>query len=486
MSIHAWMLAGLLIGAPPSPATDAAPAPKLEKGLEITWRGTFSEAILRSNVKAFRSYETEARVFVWDVSAKGADIAIFTSIKLKPELKADPVPPVIVRLELARVDPHGKLYHLPAEAFLQLPDQRKPGPMPLMLMEGLPTLETSLFVEFPTDTMKSKQAWDVAEDKRPARSFRIEGLDNIKGARCCKLASTQQTDDWENPRIERAAWRRIETIWVSIKHGYTSRVERTIEKRDPQSGELGFRSKLVYEQIGSMRYPERFGEDRREEVGGAAQFSATYEQLLADVGQSGPQPFEQLLQRIDQHLSSHLSGEAVPYRDAILSVKRKAEAAKRGHIPPAPPQPETVSETAMLTPGKKILDVTLTNLTNSESVRLSKLLGRPALLIYYQPGSAKTAEPVLHFAQSMYERHGQRAFILPLAIGSNESALRQRNDLKLTVSVLAGREIYKLHGVESTPCFVVLDENGIVRKVILGWSEENVAEARTEFERWLK
>jgi peroxiredoxin len=486
MSIHAWMLAGLLIGAPPSPPGDAVPVPKLDKGLEITWRGTFSEAILRPNVRAFRSYEVETRLFVWDASPKGADAALLTSIKLKPDIKPAVPPSAIVRLELVRIDPHGKISMLNADAFTEAPDKRKSSGLPLLFMEGLPTFEPNLFVEFPTSTMKIHQAWDVAEDKRPNHTFRIDGFESVKGARSCRVIATQQTEDWENPHIDQTAWRRVDTISISCKYGYCGRLERSIEKRDPQSGQVGFRSKLACEQVGIMRYPDRFGDDRREEIMAAAQFATFFEQSIREPSRDGTKPFEQLLARIDIHLTSHVPGDAIPYREAILSVKRKAEAAKRGYIPPVPPPPETIGDAASLALSKAAPDITLTNLINNESTRLSKLRGRPVVLLYYQPSSARTAEPVLRFAQTLYERHGAKAFILPLAIGPNDAALKQRNDLTLTVNVVAGREVYKIHGVASAPCFAVLDDTGVVRKMTLGWSDENAGAIRDELEKWLK
>ena len=485
MSIHGWMLTGLLLGATPVAAAEKAPIARLEKGLEIVWRGTFSEAVLRPNVRAFRAYEIETRVFVMDVCPQGTDIALFTSIKFKPDVKVTPEPVPIVRLELARVDPQGKLSLLPASALMEMPEKRKPIAWPLMPLEGLPTLEPSLFVAFPTENLKPGQTWEVAENKRPPLVFRFEGFDSVHGSRCLKIKAIQQTDDWETPSRGQIAWRRGETISVSMKHGYTARLERTIEKRDPQTGDLGFRSKLAYEHVGGFKYPDRFGEDRRQEIVNAIQFADLYEQLLPEAGRSGENPFEQLLQRIEEHLSSHLSGEAVPYREAVLQVKRKAAAARRGNIPPAPSPPE-ISETPTLTVGKCAAEFTAVDLTNGESVRLTKMNSKPVVLLYYQPASAKTAKLVLDFAERLQLRYGEHALILPLAIGSSEAALQQRNELKLSVHVYSGRDVYKLHAIESTPCFAVIDEHARVKQLVLGWSDENVAAIEASLENGLK
>jgi len=490
------MLSGLMLGAPPSLPGDDAPTPKLEKGLEVIWQGTLAEEILRPNVRARRFYEIETRLYVWDVCSNGSDVALFTSIKLKPDLKTTTNhllpekgkanPPAIVRLEMARVDPHGKLTLLTPDSIFETPEKRRTALLPLLPMEGLPTFEPNLFVEFPTQKMKMHQAWDVVEEKRPMRTLRIEAFEPYRGTPCCRLTAIQRTADWENEHIDLAAWRRAEVIRISTKRGFAVRLERTIEKRDPQSGQIGFRSTLTYEQVGYMRYVDRFGEDRRDEVMAAAQFTAMFEQLVAEIGKNGPNPFEPLLQRIEQHTVTHISSEAVPYRQAIISVKRKAQAAARGDIPPQPTPPETITETYALVNGKPAPEITLTNIVNGQSTPLSKLHGRPAVLLYYQPTSGKTAEPVLRYAESLYTQFGGKAFILPMAIGPNDLALQQRNDLKLNVNVLAGREVCRHHGIESAPYFAVIDENGIVRKATLGWSDENADAIRDELEKWLK
>jgi len=485
MSIQAWMLTSLLMGAPPAAPIDAAPAVRLEKGLETNWRGHFSEAILRPNVRAFRTYDVETWAFTVDVMEASADVALLTSITLRPDLKALPRPASIVRLELCRVDPTGKMLLLPLDSLSLPPNRRKPVALPLMAMGGLPTFETSLFIGLPTGNLRLGQTWSVPEEHRPALVYRIDGVDSVRGSRCFKVAAVQQTDDWDRPRPQADPWRRSETILVSAKHGYSARIERTIEKRDSQSSELAFQSKLVYDLNGSLPYPHRLGEERREEIAAAAQFTAEFERLLPDAGRIGERPFELLVQRIDQHVSSHVASEAVPYRQAIMVVRRKAEAARRGDIPPAPPPPET-NDKSLVIMGTPAPDLILTDLTNSKPVSLSSLRGLPVVVLWYQPSSDRTAEPVLHLAQTLFDRFGNKAYILPLAIGDGAASLQQRNELKLTVHVLSGHNVNKLHGISSAPYFEVLDKNGIVKFVAVGWSDDNAGAVQTELEKLLK
>ncbi len=69
----------------------------------------------------------------------------------------------------------------------------------------------------------------------------------------------------------------------------------------------------------------------------------------------------------------------------------------------------------------------------------------------------------MRFAESLYVRHVGKAYILPLAVGDSEKAAQQRLDWGLNVFILSGREAHKEHGIDATPCFVVIDDEGIVR-----------------------
>ncbi len=242
------------------------PCRDLTRDSEITSGGAYQRSHFPAQVGARRTYDVETRFFVLDVFETGVDGALFTSVKLKPEQMGHPDPLPIVRLEFVRIDASGKVSLLPADSLLAPPEKRQPRPLPLMAMESLPTFEPALFVGFPTERLRPGQVWNLPEPRRPALDYRIEGADMMRGSRCVKVSTFQQTENWNQLRSEAAAWRRGDTVWVSAKHGYAIRIERTIEKRDPKAGDPAFRSKLEYDQVGHMRYPVRFGQDRRDEI----------------------------------------------------------------------------------------------------------------------------------------------------------------------------------------------------------------------------
>ena len=52
--------------------------------------------------------------------------------------------------------------------------------------------------------------------------------------------------------------------------------------------------------------------------------------------------------------------------------------------------------------------------------------------------------------------------------------------------VYDGTGVYKVHGLEATPVFVVIDADGVVRHVARGWGRETAAAVTREVERWAK
>ena len=59
-------------------------------------------------------------------------------------------------------------------------------------------------------------------------------------------------------------------------------------------------------------------------------------------------------------------------------------------------------------------------------------------------------------------------------------------DLGTKVPVYDGTDVYKAHGLEATPVFVVVDADGVVRHVSRGWGGETAATVTRELERWAK
>ncbi len=159
----------------------------------------------------------------------------------------------------------------------------------------------------------------------------------------------------------------------------------------------------------------------------------------------------------------HLESQApTPYREAILAVRHDLEGARRGEIPLSVASEET-SGTATVAVGQRVPDFLVSDLTGKESVRLTRLLGRPVFLFFYNPVTENGKE-VLRFAQGLHQRHGDKLSIMALAVGTNADAARkQHTDWRLPFPVLDGNGLHQTFAVDATPRLVVLDREGIMR-----------------------
>ena len=148
----------------------------------------------------------------------------------------------------------------------------------------------------------------------------------------------------------------------------------------------------------------------------------------------GPQ-LSALLNRIAYHLDHQ---PQTPYREAIFQVKRRVEAAQRGETPPAFAAEEKPEATVVAAVGQAAPDFLAPDLATSSTFRLGQVLGKPVLLVFYNPASP-TAADVLGYAQQMSASHAGDLTVLALSMsGDLDAARKQRADSKLTLPVLDG------------------------------------------------
>src|SRR5262245_1560153 len=468
------MLAGLVLAAPPE-----ATGPRLEKGLEVRWAGTFTEASFRPGVRSIRTYDVDTRVFVIDTGDHGADSVIFTRVFLRPDSKTPPSG--VARIELARIDPRGKLSVLPSAADHDNPSP-KARPWPLVQLQGLPCPDAGVFFEHPDKPLKVGLVWSREETGRPIVSWKVTDADSFRGQPAVKIVGEQKTTGYYGERVRQAEWRRQDTLSVLPGNGFASRLERIVERREPEADELAFRSVLTLEHQGRVVYSGRLYEERKDEAVNAAAFTAMLDRLLAAGGRDGAAGFESLVRRIEKYQSDHGASDTVPFREAVVFVRKRAESAAKGNLPPAPPADEPGPDTVLVA-GKPLPDVTVPLVTAEGTITVSRLKGKPVVLAYFQP-TAPSGPGVLKLAQTLQSE--KRGAVLPLAIGDPADAKALHAGLKLTVPVFDGTGVYKSHGLEATPVFVVVDAGGTVRQVIRGWDEETAATVTREFGKTAK
>jgi peroxiredoxin len=449
--------------------------PRLSRGQEIVYSGSFSEESNNKGVRFSSAYRLENRLLILESGPRGADVAVQTVVRLRAlpggktgvAAAGTGAESSSARLETVKVDPQGRLTALPGVT-LAIP------------LDGPPSLECGAFVEVPRQRLGLNQSWEIGEDNRPVATWTLTGNELVGNVRCLKLAGVQQTDDWDEPRGDHAAWRRRDTVWVDPALGIAFRVERTIEWRDAAHREPTRKAVLRYDRETVLQYPRQLFEDRRSEVLQARSFKDTLTPLASDPLKHTTQ-LDTLLSKIAYHLERQ---PPTPYREAILQIKRQAEAARRGETPPAPPS-EPATAITVATVGQTAPDFAAPNLLTKESARLRRWQGQPVLLVFYNATSVVAAD-VLRFAQGVSDSYGQRAKVVGLAMSSDaEQARKQCEQLKLTFPILDGSGLRQTYDVEATPKLMVVDGTGVLRGAYTGWGDETADDAVQELKRWL-
>jgi peroxiredoxin len=446
--------------------------PRLIRAQEFVYSGSFAEEATGASVQFNRAYRVESRILVLQTGAKGTEIALLTVLKARDPgnartiAKADAAPSS-VRLELAKLEARGRLSAEP-NVSLAVP------------IEGPATLECGVFVESPRRRVGPDQRWEVGEDGRPLRVWKITGAELVDGVRCVKLLGTQHSDDWDKPRGDHMAWRRRDTVWLDPVMGIAHRLERIIERRDPARQEPTHRSILRCDLESNMQYPRQLFDDRRNEIHQAHVFSGGLTPLLPDPAKHVTQ-LEALLAKIKNHLEHE---PPTPYREAVLQVKRRAEAARRGESLPVL-SPEKDTPTTVATPGRQAPDFLTTDLLNKEQAQLKKWIGRPIVLVFYSPAS-DSARDLLRFAQRLTDANRPNATVLGLAMSDDAERVHHQHDaLQLSFPILGGTGLRQTYDVASTPKIVVIDGAGVVRAAFTGWGQETPDEVTEELKRWL-
>jgi peroxiredoxin len=447
-------------------------APHLARGQELVFRGQYQEQATGGHLEFNRSYRMETRVFVLETEPKEVDLAVFTILRHRDSRPGASVAPdsaiSSARLERARLDLRG---HLKAEkSSLAVP------------LEGPPLIECGIFLEVPGGRIGPDKTWEVAEPGRPTQVWRNTGSEMVNTYLCYKLVGEQKSEDWDRPRADHVAWRRVDTVWLAPRLGFACRVERLIERREAAHERPTQWGLLRYELDSSLQCPASLAEDRRREVLQAINFREQLAPYQSDPTRY-PRQLNVLLKKVQYHLENH---PPTPYREAVEQVRRHVEAARRGEAPLDSPkdtqQPATLTRAVI---GELAPDFVATNLTGGSSARPRNWTGKPVLLIFYSPASP-TTPAVLRFAQGLAVKSSHRLMVAGMSVSTSaEVVKKQAEDLGIEFPIYDGTGLRITYDIESTPKFVLLDAHGIVRGAWLGWGQEVPGDVGEELRRWL-
>jgi hypothetical protein len=304
----------------------------------------------------------------------------------------------------------------------------------------------------------------------------------LNGGNCLKFVGVQQSEEWDQPRAGRTGWRRTDTVWIQQRSGVAARVERVVEFRPPARTEVTQKNILRYDLESTLQYPGQLSEDRRREINQARLFAESAQPMLGQPSRFAPQ-LKALLGRVEQFVEQQ---PPTPYREAVLQVKRRVEAANRGELPtPTPPAaPETPSTpTTTVRLHEPAPEFYAKDLVTKQSLSLRQWKGRPVLMVFYAPTS-DVAEDLLHFAQALQDRNPPLVVVSCAVGGDVEKIRKQRAEWKLAFPVLDGAGLRISYDVDWTPRVVLLDGAGVVRGIYVGWGEDARGEIRDDVKRW--
>jgi peroxiredoxin len=447
--------------------------PQLARGQELVYSGTFTEEALSPGVQFQRAFRVDTTVFVLDVGNPQCSLAFLTVVS--PRSSPNPrepgntaQPPSSVRLEMLPMDRQGKLQ--PAQpAALTVP------------IEGPPTIECGLFREMPKAKVSVSSTWDANEAGRPPWTWRVEGTESIQNVHCVRVVGVQQSPDWDTPRADSRAWQRRDTLWIASQLGLTYRFERVIERRDAARQTATHRSVLRCDLQSGLTWPGKFYDNRRHEIEQASKFAQEADGWLHDAEKNKPQ-LEGLLKRLKQYSDAE---PATPYRKAVAQVQKRIEAGLRGETIPDPQNDAAPLQVPRAALGQRMPDFVCTDLLTHQTQRLQRLLGKPVLIMFYNPATP-TGLKAVRFAQAVAERSPNGVSVLALAVTDDEELVQhQHKDLKLAFSILDGNGVLGLFAVNATPHFVVLDAQGIVRGAWTGWGIQTAAEVSEHLQKWM-
>jgi hypothetical protein len=439
-------------------------APQLIRGQELVYTGTFVEEALVPGVQFQRTFKIETTLLVLDATPQKHEVAAYTLLALRgKQPQPDAAGPSSVRLEILEVAPQGRVRG------------------PVAALDGPPTVEWGALVEVPKVRVGVQDSWLVGEDGRPPRTWRVAGVEVVNGTNCVKLVGTQQSPDWDRPRGDSTAWQRRDSVWISPQLGIAYRVERTVERRDPLRKEPTHRYVLRYDLDSRLTYPGNLLEDRVHEIRQTRKIWEEAVPLLREPAQHRQQ-LDALLKRI----AAHLEGQPpTPYRKAILHVKQRIEAARRGETIPEGDAEQAAPPSPAVGVGQRVPDAVVTDLIGRQSLRLHSLVGRPVLLAFYNPDSPTGAQ-VLQFAQTLCEKYRPSLTVVGLAVSDDGDLVRKQHaELRLSFPVLDGMGLHQTFCVDATPRLVVLDAEGILRGGFTGWGAHTPREVLGEIQNWL-
>jgi hypothetical protein len=425
--------------------------PRWVEGQETVYRGTVKDVSQGQAIQLQSEYQLEVRLLVLAIKRERVELACLT--KLTPK---NPSPGASnsssVHLTQCTVDSSGKVLSTTAAS----------GPN--LVLDGPATWESAFLLPPPAaEKLMPGLKWELSEPGRLPRRCTLGLPEPGQGEDAWVVRCEQESIDWQQPRGDTTAWRRMDRVSYSPRYTLPRRVERTIQRRAPAQKQVSGEIVTEYEIVRQDLLEGPMLVERRRDVQELLQFRQEFDRLA-------PRADEGLVREglglLEKRLIGYLEAPGrTPYRETVLTLRVLVEAAMTGRLVNVIHQ----ERSAPVKEGEFAPDFRLPTVAG-EAITLKQFRGRPCLLVFVRPETGLTKQTVEELSQ-LHRQFGEKTFTcLMLAVNARVGELPM---VKHTWwKTLDGRTEAPAYGVTETPHLVLLDVDGAVLKAMTGWGPE--------------
>jgi hypothetical protein len=428
---------------------------RLQREQEFVYSGPCTLITEQPGNRTSRTWYMMHCILIRNSGLRGAEATFLTIQRTPPQPGVSTLP--VAQMEQAIIESNGRVVF-----------QQVANPIPRIPIDGPANLEVAAFVELPKTGLTGPTNWTTKAENGLPQTWRIQGVEEFSGSRYPVLIGEQVSPSWKDGSSP--GWFRQDKVLLDMSAGYAVKIERTIRRRDEGSRVTTLFATCELDAGVPSPCPGGLFQDRWSTIKKTIAFGGELAELQLPRGAPNLSAYDDLLSRIDQQLKIQAD---TPYREAMVTLRRRVESARQGERPPEPlivpsmkvPLPATLVES-------KSLDFALTDLVTGGQTKLSNLRSKPVILFFFKP-SSPTVQNVLYCAQDLSGRYAGQAHVFAVATeGAAATILALRNQLQMTIGVFTGQDARRLIPGESTPCIIILDKSGTTRFITLGWGGE--------------
>ena len=172
----------------------------------------------------------------------------------------------------------------------------------------------------------------------------------------------------------------------------------------------------------------------------------------------------------------------------VVSIKNDAKAAEFNAVTLAQDDPDDLAETTLINAGDIAPDFTVDMLDGSK-VTLSKLQGKPTLLIFWATWCPPCRMELSKLQEHIIDRYGDSINVLPISRGEERAKVEDyisKMGYTFAVGLDGDQSIYKKYATNYIPRCFVIDAQGKVLYSGVGYDDEIAKQVEQNIEKALR